>query len=166
MADDRDPPPLFNNVDIEQRDDDNEDLFSSAIDVVNCLLIPYICMILSPSIAIINWQKDSWVMWRVGKCQVQIIFNAFMCVFTHHVSYVHEFFKCVVLSLCCIFTWIAHKKSCIMFHAFTIQNTFWQCIAWEFVTDRPKILTMYHRNLLRTHCGLGWDYSETSIVPR
>lgn len=37
MADDREPPPLFNNVEIDQRDDDNEDLFSSAIDVVNCL---------------------------------------------------------------------------------------------------------------------------------
>jgi hypothetical protein len=34
MADERDPPPLFSNVDIEQRDDDNEDLFSSAVDVV------------------------------------------------------------------------------------------------------------------------------------
>ncbi|PNF28821.1 Sorting nexin-2 [Cryptotermes secundus] len=33
MADDREPPPLFNNVEIDQRDDDNEDLFSSAIDV-------------------------------------------------------------------------------------------------------------------------------------
>jgi hypothetical protein len=45
MADDRDPPPLFNNVDIEQRDDDNEDLFSSAIDVVYCDLLPHICMV-------------------------------------------------------------------------------------------------------------------------
>lgn len=37
MADDWEPPPLFNNLEIDQRDDDNEDLFSSAIDVVNCL---------------------------------------------------------------------------------------------------------------------------------
>ncbi|XP_069691171.1 sorting nexin-2 isoform X1 [Periplaneta americana] len=37
MADDREPPPLFNNVDIEQRDDDNEDLFSSAIEDVGVL---------------------------------------------------------------------------------------------------------------------------------
>jgi hypothetical protein len=34
MADNRDPPPLFNNVDIDQRDFDNEDLFSSAVEVV------------------------------------------------------------------------------------------------------------------------------------
>jgi hypothetical protein len=55
MADDREPPPLFNNVDIEQRDDDNEDLFSSAIDVVNCFfLILHICMILSVLVAVIN----------------------------------------------------------------------------------------------------------------
>jgi hypothetical protein len=48
MADGRDPPPLFNNVDCEQRDDDNEDLFSSAIDVVYCVLLSYSCMIYVP----------------------------------------------------------------------------------------------------------------------
>ncbi|KDR15997.1 sorting nexin-2-like isoform X2 [Zootermopsis nevadensis] len=32
MADSRDPPPLFNNVDIDQRDYDNEDLFTSAVE--------------------------------------------------------------------------------------------------------------------------------------
>lgn len=40
MADDRDPPHLFNNVETEHRDDDdNDDLFSSAIETVN---IPFI----------------------------------------------------------------------------------------------------------------------------
>jgi hypothetical protein len=34
MADSRDPPPLFNNVDIDQHDYDNEDLFSSAVQVM------------------------------------------------------------------------------------------------------------------------------------
>lgn len=35
MADDREPPPLFENVDISKHDDDDggEDIFSSAIDV-------------------------------------------------------------------------------------------------------------------------------------
>jgi hypothetical protein len=34
MADNRDPPPLFSNVDFDQHDYDNEDLFSSAVEVV------------------------------------------------------------------------------------------------------------------------------------
>jgi hypothetical protein len=39
MADDGDPPSLFNNVDIEHRDDDdNDDLFASAIESVIFLL--------------------------------------------------------------------------------------------------------------------------------
>jgi hypothetical protein len=38
MADDGDPPSLFNNVDIERRDDDDDDLFTSAIESVNFLL--------------------------------------------------------------------------------------------------------------------------------
>ena len=45
MADDRDPPHLFNNVEIEQRDDDdNDDLFTSAIESVNFPLIVRKCM--------------------------------------------------------------------------------------------------------------------------
>lgn len=38
MADDGDPPSLFNNVEIEHRDDDDDDLFTSAIESVNFLL--------------------------------------------------------------------------------------------------------------------------------
>jgi hypothetical protein len=57
MADDREPPPLFNNVDIDQRDDDNEDLFSSAVDVVNCFIIPHICTILPHLVSVMNWQS-------------------------------------------------------------------------------------------------------------
>ncbi|XP_066996933.1 sorting nexin-2 [Anabrus simplex] len=37
MADEREPPPLFDNVDIERREDDNEDLFSSAVEDVSGL---------------------------------------------------------------------------------------------------------------------------------
>jgi hypothetical protein len=45
MADDRDPPHLFNNVEIEHRDDDdNDDLFTSAIESVNFPLIVRKCM--------------------------------------------------------------------------------------------------------------------------
>ena len=34
MADDREPPPLFESIDINKHEDDgNEDIFSSAIDV-------------------------------------------------------------------------------------------------------------------------------------
>nr|CAD7259782.1 unnamed protein product [Timema shepardi] len=36
MADDRDPPPLFNNVNLEKREDD-DDLFSSAMEDVGNL---------------------------------------------------------------------------------------------------------------------------------
>jgi hypothetical protein len=34
MADDGDPPSLFNNVEIEHRDDDDDDLFTSAVESV------------------------------------------------------------------------------------------------------------------------------------
>jgi len=38
MADDEDPPSLFNNVEIKHRDEDDDDLFTSAIESVNFLL--------------------------------------------------------------------------------------------------------------------------------
>jgi hypothetical protein len=38
MADDGDPPSLFNNVEIKHRDEDDDDLFTSAIESVNFLL--------------------------------------------------------------------------------------------------------------------------------
>jgi hypothetical protein len=39
MADDGDPPSLFNHVEIEHRDeDDDDDLFTSAVESVNFLL--------------------------------------------------------------------------------------------------------------------------------
>jgi hypothetical protein len=45
MADNRDPPPLFNNVDIDQHDYDNEDLFSSAVQVVTFNLTLFLLLI-------------------------------------------------------------------------------------------------------------------------
>jgi hypothetical protein len=66
MADDRDPPPLFNNVDIEQRDDDNEDLFSSAVDVVYCDLLSHICMIFVSFSCHNTLTKYACVLLRVG----------------------------------------------------------------------------------------------------
>lgn len=38
MADDGEPPSLFNNVEIEHRVDDDDDLFTSAIESVNFIL--------------------------------------------------------------------------------------------------------------------------------
>lgn len=55
MADSRDPPPLFNNVDIDQRDYDNEDLFTSAVEVRFNLII-YNCMYFSIPASIVNSQ--------------------------------------------------------------------------------------------------------------
>lgn len=33
MSENQEPPPLFDNVDIFDKDDDNDDLFASAVDV-------------------------------------------------------------------------------------------------------------------------------------
>jgi hypothetical protein len=58
MADDRDPPSLFNNVEIEHRDDDdNDDLFTSAIESVNFLLNQCNCVALTFAAAVVTCQK-------------------------------------------------------------------------------------------------------------
>lgn len=82
MADDREPPPLFENIDINKHEDDgNEDIFSSAIDVSD-----YITQLLFTNAPVYEWSvgrstESHWAAscYCVDPLRLCISFKALSC---------------------------------------------------------------------------------------